>query len=261
MAAADIETFALEPGRVIGGKYVVEARLGAGWEGEVYKVIERTTGAVRAVKIFFPRRNERGVRLRRYAQKLEKLRRCAIVIKYHHSEALRIGKQQLPCLVSEFVEGELLGDFVNRQPGHRLDAFRAMHVLHSLAAGLAEVHAEGEYHGDLHAGNVLVSPRGIGHVVKILDFFHWGGSTPANRRDDIVDVIHLFHAILGGRERYARQPREVKAIGKGLRRDLILGAFPSMLDLKQHLESFEWSTPGSPAAVRDRSRHLLARGR
>lgn len=261
MVEPDIETFDLQPGRLIGGKYVVETRLGAGWEGEVYKVVERTTGAIRAVKIFFPRRNERGVRLRRYAQKLERLHRCAIVIQYHHSEALKIGKQQLECLVSEFVEGELLGDFIHRQPGHRLDTFRAMHVLHTLVSGLAQVHGEGEYHGDLHAANVLVSPRGISHVVKILDFFHWGGSTPANRRGDIVDVIHLLFQILGGRRRYAIQPPEVKAICKGLRRDLILRTFPTMLDLKHHLETFEWSTPGSPSAVRQRSRHRIAKAR
>ena len=53
-----IESFDLRPGRLIGGKYVVQQRLGGGWEGEVYKVVEERTGAHRAMKIFFPHRNE-----------------------------------------------------------------------------------------------------------------------------------------------------------------------------------------------------------
>ncbi len=30
-----IHTFSLQPGRTIGGKYVVDMKLGSGWEGEV----------------------------------------------------------------------------------------------------------------------------------------------------------------------------------------------------------------------------------
>ena len=52
--AQRIETFNLKPGRVIAGKYLVERRLGGGWEGEVYKVIEQRTGAHRAAKLFKP---------------------------------------------------------------------------------------------------------------------------------------------------------------------------------------------------------------
>jgi hypothetical protein len=37
---------------VLAGKYVVEGLLGSGWEGEVYRVTERSTGIKRAMKLF-----------------------------------------------------------------------------------------------------------------------------------------------------------------------------------------------------------------
>ena len=54
-----VTEFDLHPGRIIGEKYRVLSKLGAGWEGEVYKVGEIHTGIERAAKLFFPQRNLR----------------------------------------------------------------------------------------------------------------------------------------------------------------------------------------------------------
>ena len=40
----------LPPGTMLTERYRIEERLGAGWEGEVYKVVERRTGIARAAK-------------------------------------------------------------------------------------------------------------------------------------------------------------------------------------------------------------------
>ena len=50
-------SFYIPPGSVIAGKYQVIARLGGGWEGEVYRIVEMATGVECAAKIFFPVRN------------------------------------------------------------------------------------------------------------------------------------------------------------------------------------------------------------
>lgn len=236
----DREEFRLRHGRLIGGKYVVEEPLGMGWEGEVYRVTERTTGATRAIKLFHPQRNPRDRRLKRYAQKLEKLRHCSIVMQYHHSEQVRVGKEKLNCLVSEFVEGEMLPEYVKHHPGKRLEPFLALHLTHTLAVGLAQIHDHGEYHGDLHAENILVRPRGIYFDVKVLDLYDWSGQASEARRDDVADLVRILFDITGGRERYARQPKAVKEIVRGLRRDLILQRFPTMHRLRRWLETFPW---------------------
>ncbi len=247
MAGTQAGEFRLRKGRLIGGKYVVEEPLGRGWEGEVYKVTERSTGAMRAIKLFHPKRNLRDRRLKRYARKLERLRRCSIVIKYHHTESVRVGGEKLTCLVSEFVEGEMLPDYVRRQRGRRLEPFRALHVVHALAVGLAEIHDHGAYHGDLHPENILIRPRGIYFDVKVLDLYDWSSPPAEVRRDDIADLIRILRDLTGGAARYAAQPEEIKSICLGLRRDLILRRFPTMHRLRRHLETFTWA--GAPSSV------------
>ena len=97
--------------------------LGAGWEGAVYLVRERGTGIERTVKIFFPQRNPRDRTLRFYARKLHKLRHCPVVIQYHTRDTFIYNDTKVSFLLSEFVEGELLSDFLKRQRGHRLSPF------------------------------------------------------------------------------------------------------------------------------------------
>ena len=237
-----IESFDLHPGRVIGGKYVVDGRLGGGWEGEVYKVLERKTGAWRAAKLFFPQRNVGDRAVTFYAKKLERLRKCSIVIQYHHSEAIRYRGVPITCLISEYVEGELLSNFVARQPGKRLHPFEALHLTYALVRGLEAIHAVREYHGDLHDTNVLVSRVGILFDVRVVDFYHWGAPTAAHRFDDVADLIRLLYDAVGGRRRYASQPTVIKSICRGLRKDLIRRSFPTARHLREHLESFSWAS-------------------
>ena len=48
-----IEGFDFEPGEVFADKYEVLSLLGSGWEGEVYRVREMSTGVERAAKFFY----------------------------------------------------------------------------------------------------------------------------------------------------------------------------------------------------------------
>lgn len=235
-----IESFNLPPGRVIGGKYIVQDKLGGGWEGEVYKVVESRTGVARAAKLFFPHRNEGDRAVKFYAKKLERLRRCRIVIQYHHSETVRSRGHLLACLISEYVEGELLTQLIARQPGKRLQPFEALHLIYALARGVEEIHKLREYHGDLHGGNILVNRHGLFFDVKLVDFYHWGKPTAAHLRDDVADIVRLLYDITGGSKRYASQPSIIKAICRGLRRDLIGRTFPTARHLREYLETFSW---------------------
>ncbi|MFG0285881.1 MAG: protein kinase [Phycisphaerales bacterium JB039] len=240
MAATRIDQFDLAHGRIIGGKYVIESMLGAGWEGEVYKVVERRTGATRAMKVFYPQRNVRDRAVNFYARALERLKDCPIVIKYHHSETFRFRGEEITALISEFVEGVLLSELIRSQPGRRLAPYEAMWLLRTLAIGVAEIHARRSYHGDLHAGNILVQRRGVHFDIKLLDLYDQGGPAVANIKEDVIDLVRLFYDAVGGPQRYQRQPPEVKAICCGLRRGLILKKFPTARRLVQHLDTFAW---------------------
>jgi hypothetical protein len=76
----------------------------------------------------------------------------------------------------------------------------------------------------------------------VLDLYDWSSPPAEVRRDDVVDLIRILRDLTGGRERYASQPPEIKAICLGLRRDLILHRFPTMHRLRRHLETFTWET-------------------
>jgi len=236
-AKVKISSFGLKPGARIGGKYRVEAFLGGGLEGEVYRVTEIQTGIHRAAKLFYPHENVRNRAARTYARRLDRLSDCPIVIRYHHAERVTVQDVAATCLVSEFVDGILLSDFLTEHRGGRMSAFKALHLLYPLICGLEQIHARREYHGDLHTANILVRRRGIFFDVKLVDFYNLGKYSAKHRRDDVIDVVHLIYELTGGRRTYARQPAAVKAICKGLRRDLIKRAFPTASHLRRHLET------------------------
>lgn len=241
MADKYIEAFDFHAGRVLARKYEVVKRLGAGWEGEVFLVNETATGIERAAKFFYPDRNPKNRNLLFYAKKLHKLRQCNILIQYHTQETITYRNQSVSFLVSDFVEGELLDEFLKRQPGKRLDVFQALHLLHTLAKGMESIHHLGEYHGDLHSGNIIVQRRGIGFDCKLLDLYHLGAAKRSNIHDDVIDLIRVFYDSLGGQRFYAKLPQEIKDICCGLKRTLILKKFRSAGQLRDYLENFHWT--------------------
>lgn len=236
MARRRITELGFEPGQIVAGTYEIVRRLGSGWEGETYLLRERATRIERAGKFFFPHRNRGDHAARRNARKLHKLSRCPIIVGYHARERCEIDGTPVTFLVSEYVSGEPLGAFLERQPGGRLAPYPALHLLHALAEGMAAVHRCREYHGDLHEDNVMVERFGLRFDLKILDLYNHGPFSRERRQDDLCEMIRLFYEALGGRRHYARQPPEVKAICRGLKRSLILERFPSVPRLLEHLE-------------------------
>lgn len=232
--------FRLRADTILAGKYRVLARLGRGWEGEVYRVVELATGIERAAKLFYPLRNPNGQVSAWYARKLDRLRRCPILIPYLTLEKFTVHDEPVHVLISELVEGEVLAQFIRHQPGRHLRPFEAMVFLRRLAAGLESIHAFADYHGDLHEENLIVRRLGVDFEMRLVDTFRWSGPRRESIREDVVDAVRLFHYALGGRARYARQPPEVKAICLGLKKSLILRRYPTATALRRHLETFAW---------------------
>ena len=235
-----IEQFSLKTGRIIAKKYEVLECLGEGWEGEVYKIVELETGIIRAAKLFYPQRNLKDKSAKLYARKLHTLRHCPIIIQYHTHEEIIYQRQVIRVLISEYVEGERLHDFLMRQRGKKLQPFQAIHLLYALATGIEQIHRMREYHGDLHTDNIMVNRYGLGFDLKVIDLYHWSSPKRENIQEDIVDMIKVFYDVLGGKKHYANQPPNVKKICCGLKRNLILKKFPTTSRLKDHLESMEW---------------------
>jgi serine/threonine protein kinase len=235
-----IKQFGFKPGMIVADKYGIVAQIGTGWEGEVYLLRECSTGIERAAKFWYPHRNPGNRAARFYARKLHKLRHCPILIQYHTQETITYRGLSVRFLVSEYVEGELLSDFVARQPGKRIPVFHALHLLHALAAGIEKIHNLREYHGDLHDENVIVRRYGLSFDLKLVDMFHWGPASPENIHEDVCDLVRIFYDAIGGPKRYAKQPPEAKAVCCGLKRSLILKKYRNAGQLRQYLETMQW---------------------
>ena len=235
-----LSSFDLATGRKLAGKFEVIFKLGDGWEGEVYKVREIKTKIERAAKLFFPHRNIKEKSAKAYAQKLHKLRDCSILIHYHTQETITFKKLPLTVLISEYVEGVLLTDFLKNFPGNRLTPYKALHLLYALSKGLEEVHLMKEYHGDLHTDNIIVQRFGLNFDLKLLDLFHLQAPKRENMQDDVVGLIKVFYESMGGAKYYSKHPEIVKHICCGLKRGLILKKFKTIFQLKNFLEGLDW---------------------
>lgn len=236
---AQNQQFGLDSGDRLTWRYEVIERLGSGTEGEVYKIREKSTGLTRAAKLYFD--NHHGGRAAvRYARKLDALKDCDIVVKYLHTEEVRIGDRFIDCLISEYFDGDILEDLLKTYRSKRMPPFEALNLIYVLTCGIAEIHARKEFHGDLHAGNIFVERRGIDFHLRTIDFHEWGRSAAQERRADLLSIARLLYDITGGREHYRKQIRPIREICLGLRSDLILKKFPSIYHLRAHLETFEW---------------------
>jgi serine/threonine protein kinase len=162
------------------------------------------------------------------------------LIQYHTEEIITVKKTPITVLISEYVEGDLLSEFLKRLPGRRLSAFEALHLLYALTKGMEQVHLANEYHGDIHSDNIIVNRYGLRFNLKLMDLFHLDAPKIENKRSDICDVIRVFYESLGGSKFYSKQPKAVKYICCGLKNSLILERFRTMSQLCKHLETMSW---------------------
>jgi len=236
-----ITNFAFQPGDIIADKYEIISYLGGGWAGEVYKIKEQKTNIERAAKFFFPKRNLRNRTATTYAKKLHKLRSCPLLIHYYNIERIKYEGILVTVFISEYVEGLLLTNYLKKYRAKVMPTYQGLHLLHALTIGVEHIHQLGEYHGDLHAGNVIVRGLGRKFDLKLMDLFHYGKASKDNRQDDILNIIRIFYDSIGGQKKYSKHPAFVKSICCGLKRTLILKKFKTAAHLRLYLENNDWS--------------------
>lgn len=232
--------FDFEPNKIVCGKYIILDKLGAGYEGEVYKVKEITTGIVRTAKFFYFERNKHNKVAIRYAKLLHDLSECPLIIHYHTHETIMYKQQPITCLISEYVEGEILSDYIHRQPYKRIGRTLAIQLIHTILIGLEFMHSKKILHGDLHSDNIIVNRYGLGFKIKILDMHWWGSECKVKSQDDIHEVIEILYECLGGRKTYKKHPKQIKDICMGLKKSLISKKFKNATMLRVYLENIVW---------------------
>jgi len=159
---------ALQPGVVLGDRFVVGEPIGAGAMGAVYRAEDRNTGMAAAVKVL----HERLISSRDYVSRFK--REALAASRFRHEAAVRVlgtgtTDAGVPYIVMELVEGRSLKEILAEESP--LSVGRACNIVQQLARALGAAHSRGIVHRDMKPDNVrvLMDEDGIERP-KVLDF-------------------------------------------------------------------------------------------
>jgi Tol biopolymer transport system component len=156
------------------GQYQIEALIGQGGMGYVYRARDTILARSVALKILPPEVVSDATRLSRFVQEA----RAASALNHPHVIAIYeireaaptrdgaaiAGLPSLHYLAMELVTGDTLRTLIDTR---RLDVKRAIDLLVQVAEALAAAHAAGVVHRDLKPENIMVATSGY---AKVLDF-------------------------------------------------------------------------------------------
>ncbi|MCW2164596.1 Serine/threonine protein kinase [Microbacterium hydrothermale] len=149
-------------GDILGGRYVLTERIGAGGMGRVFRARDEVLRRDVAVKIFFTDRSDEAEPLRRMseARALAALDHPSLVTLYD----ARLDAGDHVYLVMELIDGPSLQRRIEQGP---LSPVEVAGILSDLAAAVAVVHDAGIVHRDIKPSNVLLRPvRGTARGVE-----------------------------------------------------------------------------------------------
>jgi serine/threonine protein kinase len=145
------------------GLYDLVEQVAEGGMGTVYRARHRETGDMVAVKVMTTNMTGNPVLLKRFEQEFHAARRLD-----HPNivRALDFGQEAgVPYLVMEFVEGESLGQKIERDG--RLSETEAIRLVAQVAQGLHRAHKMGLIHRDIKPDNVMVTPDGVAKLTDM----------------------------------------------------------------------------------------------
>ncbi|HAT09683.1 MAG TPA: hypothetical protein DCS97_03630, partial [Planctomycetes bacterium] len=167
----------LTAGRMFGG-YQLEAKIGQGGMGEVYKARQVSLDRVVAIKILSKALYDNDEFIKRFEREAKAIARIThpnIVGVYDFGQA-----DGLRFMVNEFVDGNSLAKLISDRL--LLPASEFVPLMVQCLAGLGYVGSQGIVHRDIKPDNILITKDGI---AKIADF---GLAKDVSRKDDHTDL-------------------------------------------------------------------------
>ena len=237
----------LQPGDVMAGRFVIEAKIGSGGMGTVFKARDlrreeaqdrRPYVAVKTLNIDVLQRDDSLKILQREARKAQGLAHPNIV-RVHDFD--RDGSTLF--LTMELLEGTTLDAILHKNGLQGTPLTGLLPILRQVVSALQFAHGEGIVHSDLKPANIFVLPNGR---VKVIDFGisraipnpnqltsemttfdvqALGAMTPAyaspemidgldpDPRDDVFALACIIYEALTGRHPFGRAPASVARAG------------------------------------------------
>ena len=150
-------------GRVISGRYVIQAIVGTGGMAVVYRAFDKKKNRIVAIKVLRPEFESDEEFVRRFSREAE----AASKVSHENIvNMLDVGTDgDLRYIVMEYVDGQTLKDMI-RQQGF-LNPDTAIRMTIRILAAVDHAHRNGIVHRDIKPQNILVDADG--HV-KVADF-------------------------------------------------------------------------------------------
>jgi serine/threonine protein kinase len=194
------------------GPYRVDAEIGAGGMGHVFRATDTRLDRAVAIKVLPAHRwSDPQLRLRfeREARALSSLSHPNLCSLYDIGELAQPGGT-IPYLVMELLEGETLRD---RLESGRISMRKALMWSAQIAHGLAAAHQKGVIHRDLKPENVFITQ---GELLKILDF---GLATTLETPADSATLVRTQPGMVMGTAHYM-SPEQVRGATLDPRSDI-----------------------------------------
>jgi serine/threonine protein kinase len=151
------------PGEVLDERFRIEARVGQGAMGSVFRGRDLRSNAVVAVKVLAPehcRKPKVLARFEREAELMVQLRHPNIVQLLGHGRL-----RALPYIVMEYLDGMTLSEVLEAKGG-KLPIAETVALIKPIASGLAFLHRNSLVHRDIKPQNIFLTSKGR---VTILD--------------------------------------------------------------------------------------------
>jgi len=168
LAAIQARFDPIKIGSVVAGKYRVEAEIGRGGMGTVYKATQLSMDRPIALKTLRGELLCEEIPVKRFYREAKSASRL------NHPNIVRVfdfgvdEELAVPYIVMEYLEGPTLTDLVMDAP---LGERRATSLLAQVAKALVDAHSHGVVHRDLKPDNIIVVPLPDGDEhIKVLDF-------------------------------------------------------------------------------------------
>jgi eukaryotic-like serine/threonine-protein kinase len=145
------------------GNYDLLEKIAEGGMGAIWKGRHRTTGETVAVKIMPAHMANNATLLKRFEQEFRSASRLDhpnIVRALDYGEA-----GDIPYLVMEFVQGESLGQRIDREG--RIPEAEAIRIIAQVAQGLHRAHKQNLVHRDVKPDNILVTSEGVAKLADL----------------------------------------------------------------------------------------------
>lgn len=171
-------------GRLLDGRYRIEARIGAGGMGDVYRAVHEMLGSRVAIKVLVGQRTSDPSAARRF------VREAKSAFRIDHPNCVRVtdlgADVDLLFIVMEYLDGRTVG--AELAVDGPMASARVAHIGAQTARAVAHAHTLGLVHRDLKPDNLMLVRRGSDpDFTKVLDF---GLARVFDEHGDLTDTAY-----------------------------------------------------------------------